>query len=71
MHASFAGKGRGRKGAPPPAPALPESMIEAQILRDMKATEARVARREADYLTFAAARQAGRGRRRRKFLGLF
>ena len=53
-----------------PAPSGPDDLIAAQVLSDMKATEARVARRHTDYLGYAAAMQAG-ARRRRKFLGLF
>ena len=63
---------RGRRAAPPaaPAPTAPDDPIIAQVLSDMKATEARVARRPIDYLGYAASMQAG-GRRRRRFLGLF
>ena len=67
LRASMAAR-RDRRAVPPPT--LPEDLIAAQVLRDMKATEARVARRHTDYLSYAAAMQ-GRGPKRRKFLGLF
>lgn len=69
LNASMAAK-RDRRAAPP-APSAPEDLIAAQVLRDMKATEARVARRQTDYLRYAASMQAGAGRKRRKFFGLF
>ena len=66
-----AGRKRGRK-APPPKMSAPEDLIAAQVLRDMKATEARTRRRETDYLSYAASMQADAQRRKkRKFLGLF
>ena len=66
LRASMAAK----RGRATPPPAAPDDLIAARVLADMKATEARTARRHADYLGYAAAMQAG-GRKRRRFLGLF
>ena len=66
-----ASRKQGRRAARPAAPVAPTDLIAEQILRDMKATEARTRRRETDYLTYAAERQAGFGGKRKKFLGLF
>ena len=67
LRASMTAK-RDRRAAP--APSGPDDLIAAQVLADMKATEARVARRQTDYLGYAASMQGG-AKRRRKILGLF
>ena len=67
LRASMTAK-RSRRAAP--APSAPDDLIAAQVLADMKATEARVARRQTDYLAYAASMQAG-GRKKRRLFGIF
>ena len=71
LQASMAASRKQGRRARAAAPVAPTDLIAEQILRDMKATEARTRRRETDYLTYAAARQAGHRGKRKKFLGLF
>ena len=71
LQASMSASRKQRGAARAAPPVAPTDLIAEQILRDMKATEARTRRRETDYLAYAAERQASFRGKRRKFLGLF
>ena len=71
LQASMSASRKQGRRAPAAAPVAPTDLIAEQILRDMKATEARTRRRETDYLAYAAERQASFRGKRKKFLGLF
>jgi len=65
----FARKAAGRSGEAPPAPLSPEAEFERapegarDLIRGLKATEARVSRRMVNYADSPEARAAGRRRR--------
>lgn len=77
MHAGIenAGKRRGaaaQQSAPAHSYEPPASAVETQLLADLTFTRSKTSRRDADYITFAAAQQEAWARRKRKkFLGLF
>lgn len=76
MHAQMQASTGARKGRARPAEphhsTPPESALERTLLSDISFTRAKTTRRDGDYLSFAASRQADwQKRKRKKFLGIF
>ena len=72
---SYDGKTRKRKTKKSAEPELttPDfSIVDEQLFRDLAATEKRITRREGDYKKWLVDQEAnGKGRKRRKFFGIF
>ncbi|WOI54362.1 hypothetical protein [Parvularcula sp. LCG005] len=79
LHSSMAAQkkpARGRKARAQDMPtasfAMPESNIEKTLLADLAFTRSKTVRRDSDYISYAAARQADwQKRKRKRFLGIF
>lgn len=76
MHQEMSASGQKRRGRKEPVvphhSEPPASAVEQTLLADLAFTRSKTTRRDGDYITFAAGRQAEwQRRKRKKFLGIF